>query len=142
MTMANQKKLVFVVEDNPVQQKLLQVHFEETLGEFEVRIFSNPDDLMSRLGDKPYAVVLDHFFEGQKKTGLDYLTELRQHHKHIPVIYHTTLDDESIRTKVMGLGAEMYIIKDSASLVRLRTALDNIKERESKRGFFSKLFGR
>ncbi len=140
--MANPKKLVFVVEDNPVQQKLLRVHFEETLGDFEVRIFSKPDELMSHLGEKPYAVVLDHFFEGQKQTGLDYLTALRQHHKHIPVIYHTTLDDDSIRKQVMGLGAEMYIIKDSASLVRLRTALDNIKEKESKRGIFSKLFGR
>lgn len=142
MTMANQKKLVFVVEDNPVQQKQLQVHFEETLGEFAVRIFPNPDALMGSLGEKPYAVVLDHFFEGQKKTGLDYLGELRQQHKHLPVIYHTTLDDEKIRQQVMGLGAEAYIIKDSASFVRLRTALDVIREKESKRGFFSKLFGR
>ncbi len=96
---------------------------------------------MSHLGEKPYAVVLDHFFEGQPKTGLDYLTTIRETSKRIPVIYHTTLDDEAIRTKVMDLGAEMYIVKDSASLVRLRTALDNIQERESKRGFFSKLFG-
>lgn len=140
--MANQKKLVFVVEDNPVQQKLLQVHFEQTLGDFEVRIFAKPDELMSHLGEKPYAVVLDHFFEGQKKTGLDYLTELRRQHKHLPVIYHTTLDDEGIRKQVLGLGAEMYIIKDSASLVRLRTALDAIRTKEEKKGFFGKLFGK
>lgn len=139
--MADKKRMVFIVEDNPHQQKVLQVHFRETLGNYEVRTFNNPEEMMSHLGEKPYAVVLDHFFEGQSKTGLDYLTSIRETSKRTPVIYHTTLDDEAIRKKVMDLGAEMYIIKDSASLVRLRTALDNIQERESKRGFFSKLFG-
>ncbi|MBL7851646.1 MAG: response regulator [Cyclobacteriaceae bacterium] len=140
--MGNEKKLVFVVEDNPVQQKQLQVHFEQTLGDFEVKIFPTPQALMNSLEEKPYAVVLDHFFEGQTKTGLDYIADIRRRYKNLPVIYHTTLDDEKVRMQVMDLGAEMYIIKDSASLVRLRTALDNIKEKESKRGFFSKLFGR
>ena len=142
MTMANQKKLVFVVEDNPVQQKQLQVHFEETLGDFQVKIFPTPEALMSSLEEKPYAVVLDHFYEGHSKTGVEYLVELRQKNKNLHVIYHTTLDDEKVRKQVMDLGAEMYIIKDSASMVRLRTALDNINEKESKRGFFSKLFGK
>ena len=139
--MAHQKKLVIVVEDNPMQQKMLQVHFEETLGVYDVKTFANPDELMKNLDQRPYAVVLDHFFEGISRTGLDYLAELRKNHKNIPVIYHTTLDDENVRKQVMALGAEMYIIKDSASLVRLRTALDNIQEKLSKRGFFSRLFG-
>lgn len=136
------KKLVFVVEDNPAQQKMLQVHFEETLGNYDVRIFPSPEELLKNVDQRPHAVVLDHFFDGQSKTGLDYLTEVRKSHKHIPVIYHTTLDDDGVRKKVMDLGAEMYIIKDAASMVRLRTALDNIQEKLDKKGFFSKLFGR
>lgn len=140
--MTNIKKLVFVVEDNPLQQKMLQVHFEEILGNYDVRVFPTPEELVKNLDQRPYAVVLDHFFDGQTKTGLDYLAELRKEYKQIPVIYHTTLDDEEVKKKVMSLGAEMYIIKDSASMVRLRTALDNIQEKLDKRGFFSKLFSR
>ncbi len=140
--MANKKKLVFVVEDNLVQQKQLQVHFEEILGDYDVRLFATPDELMKNLEFRPYAIVLDHFFEGQKKTGLDYLADVRRMHKGLPVIYHTTLDDDEVKKKVMDMGAEMYIVKDSASMVRLRAVLDNIKERESKRGFLGKLFGR
>ncbi len=41
----------------------------------------------------------------------------------------------------MKLGAEQYILKDSASLVRLRTALDSLHEKYANRGFFKKLFG-
>lgn len=136
------KKLVFVVEDNPVQQKMLQVHFEEMLGEYSVRTFSNPGEMLSHLSEKPFAVVLDHFFDDKGgKTGLDYLKDIRKRYQKIPVIYYTTLDDENIRKEVMATGAEQYIIKDSASLVRLRTALDVIKEKSNKKGFFSRLFG-
>lgn len=65
--MASNKKLVFVVEDNPVQQKQLQVHFEEILGDHDVKTFTTPDALMENLKERPHAVVFDHFFEGQKK---------------------------------------------------------------------------
>lgn len=132
-------KLVFIVEDNPVHQKMLQVHFEEMLGNYTVKTFADPEDIFAHLKDKPFAVVLDHFFgDKSAKTGLDYLKILKKNHSSIPIIYYTTLNDVAVRAEVMSLGVEQYIIKDSASLVRLRTALDQIHEK--KKGFFTKLF--
>ncbi len=139
--MSTTKKTIFIVEDDPFQQKMLKIHFEESLGNYKVQTFANPDDLLKHIEEKPYAVVLDHYFNGIQKTGLDYLTELRKTHRRTPVIYHTTLDDENIRKQVLALGAEAYILKDSASLVRLRTALDLLEEKIKKKGFFGKLFG-
>ncbi len=134
-------KLVFIVEDDLVQQKMLQVHFEEMLGNYTVRTFSNPEDLFAHLTENPFAIVLDHFFSDKMgKTGLDYLRLLKKKYPSLPVIYHTTLEDESVRSQVMDLGAEQYIIKNSASLVRLRTALDQLHEKASKKGFLSRLF--
>jgi DNA-binding response OmpR family regulator len=134
------KNLVFIVEDNPIQQKILQVHFEEMLGNYEVKTFLDPDDMLSHIVEKPFAIVLDHFFNDKKdKTGVDYLKEIKKKYKSLPVIYYTSLDDDSIREEVMDLGAEEYIIKNSASLVRLRTALDILHTR--KKGFFDKIFG-
>jgi CheY-like chemotaxis protein len=134
------KQLVYVIEDNPVQQKMLQVHFEEMLGGYEVKTFATAKDLFTRLEEKPYAIVLDHFLS-DGTTGLEHLRELRKKYTNIPVIYYTTFDDDTVRNEVMELGAEQYILKDSASLVRLRTALDAIKEKYENRGFFKKLFG-
>ena len=34
--MANSTKLVFIVEDNKYQQKMLEVHFKEVLGNYQV----------------------------------------------------------------------------------------------------------
>lgn len=140
--MTIQKTLVFVVEDSPTQQKMLKVHFEQMLGNYEVRTFADPKAMLSHLGDKPFAIVLDHFFEDKEKTGLDYLKVLRKSHRHVPVIYHTTLDDQKVREKVLELGAEEYIVKDSASLVRLRTALDNLQKKKNQKGFFGRLFSK
>ncbi len=133
-------KLVFIVEDDPVHQKMLEVHFEE-LGNYEVRTYINPEDMMGHLDEKPFAIVLDHFF-GVRKTGLDYLKELKKKKINIPVIYYSTLTDPSIISEIEALGVERFIQKDSASLVRLRTALDALNEKLSKKGFFSKLFGK
>lgn len=134
------KNLVFVVEDNPIQQKILQVHFEEMLGNYQVKTFLDPDDMLAHINEKPFAIVLDHFFNDKKdKTGVDYLKEIKKKYKSLPVIYYTSLDDDSIREEVLDLGAEEYIIKNSASLVRLRTALDILHTR--KKGFFDKIFG-
>ncbi|MFZ5971151.1 MAG: response regulator [Bacteroidota bacterium] len=43
------KHLVFIVEDNPVQQKMLQVHFEEMLGNYSVKTFSDTEELFGHL---------------------------------------------------------------------------------------------
>jgi len=136
------KKLVFIVEDSQAQQKMLKVHFEEMLGNYTVRPFTNPEELYKHLDEKPFAVVLDHYFDNHSKTGLDYLALIRDQYPKLPVIYYTTLDDDAIRHQAKTLGIESYILKDSASLVRLRTALDIIHEKGEKKGFFKKLFSK
>ena len=135
------KKLVFVVEDNPAQQKALQVHLEEMLGDYAVRTFADPLEMFKHLAEKPFAVVLDHFFPGDK-TGLDHLSSLKKKNASLPVIYYTSSRDEDIKAKALKGGVEQFIIKDEASLVRLRTALDLISERLSKKGFLGRLFGK
>jgi CheY-like chemotaxis protein len=130
------KDLVFIVEDNLVQQKMLQAHFEEVLGNYSVKTFLTPVDLVKALKLKPFAVVLDHFFLPGGETGLHYLKEVKKQYPLVPVIYHTTLDDNAVREEVMALGAEQYILKDTTSLVRLRTALDTIHDKILKKKSF------
>lgn len=118
---------------------MLQVHFEEMLGNYEVKSFTDPEEMLKHLDEKPFAIVLDHFFPGTK-TGFDYLGVLKRKARSTPVIYYTASEDASIRTEALRLGVTDFIIKDSASLVRLRTALDLIGSKKNK-GFFSRLFG-
>ncbi|MEQ8364431.1 MAG: response regulator [Cyclobacteriaceae bacterium] len=137
-------KLVFIVEDDIVQQKMLAKHFENLVGDFSVRSFSDPDEMMAHLNEKPFAVVLDHYFgNATAKTGLDYLQIIRKKHSKIPVIYHTSSEDRTLKDKVIKMGAVDYIYKDAASFVRLRTVIDELERKRAERekgGFLKKLF--
>ncbi len=64
------KNLVFIVEDDITQQKLLCHPFEKALGSYEVNCFTHPDDLVAHLDEKPFAIVLDHFFADRTETVL------------------------------------------------------------------------
>ncbi len=131
------KELIFIIEDDLTQQKILQHHFEEGLGNYIVKCFEDPEDMVEHLKDKPFAIVLDHYFSSKAKTGLDYLTLLKKKHSSIPIIYYTSINDPSIRESALKGGAEQFILKDGASLVRLRTALDSIVAKKNKKSFFS-----
>lgn len=137
-------KLVFIVEDDEVQQKMLARHFENMVGDFSVRTFSNPEDMVTHLNEKPFAVVLDHYYgNASAKTGLDYLSTIRKKYSKIPVIYHTSSEDRTLKNKVMEMGAAEYIYKDDASFVRLRTAIDELERKRIERekaGFLKRLF--
>ena len=43
------KDLVLIIEDNLVQQKMLKSYFEEILGNYTVKVFSRPTDLVKHL---------------------------------------------------------------------------------------------
>lgn len=113
------------------------------LGDYAVKVFPDPEEMFIHIKEKPFAIVLDHFFgEKFKKTGLDYLKEIRKRYSSQPVVYYTALEDEAVRAQVIKLGVEDYIVKNSASLVKLRTALDLLNEKKSKKGLFKRLLGR
>ena len=58
----------------------------------------------------------------------------------LSMVSHSIASDKD-KKEVMDLNAESYIIKDSASLVRLKTALDLLHEKKANKGFFKRLFG-
>ena len=134
------KNLVFIVEDDKMQQKYLRHHFEETLGSYTVKTYTNPDNVIADLPEKPFAIVLDHLFLDRKETGLHYLKIIKKQSPDTPVIYHTTSFNNEIREEAIKGGVMEFILKDETSLVRLRMVLDTIhKKNIVKPGFFEKL---
>ena len=134
------KNLVFIVEDDRLQQNFLRHHFEEALGSYTVKTYINPDNVIADLPEKPFAIVLDHLFLDRKETGLHYLKIIKKQSPDTPVIYHTTSFNNEIREEAIKGGVMEFILKDETSLIRLRMVLDTIhKKNIVKPGFFEKL---
>lgn len=134
------KKLVFIIDDDPVYLKFMKGHFNQ-MDEFQTQVFQTGTDALSVLATaNPFMIILDHSFLNDPKTGLEYLKEIRKINSKVPVIYITATNDEGVRSKTSKLKVNSYILKDDAFLVHLRTALDKLKNEPEKSGLFKKLF--
>jgi response regulator of citrate/malate metabolism len=133
-------KFVFIIDDDPVYLKFMKEHFKQ-LGGFHTEIFLRGDDAIEKIKiQKPYLVILDNHLEEPNKSGIYYLKLISKVRPRIPVIYITADTDPELRKTVEKMGVESYIIKDSAFLVYLRTALDEIAN-PPKKGLLKKIFG-
>lgn len=137
------KKLIYVVDDDPVYLKMMEGHFKQ-MAEYEPKVFKTGDEAVKALSETeslPFAILLDHqFLNEPNKTGLDYLKAIRKISSKVPVIYITSTQNKEIQGQAARLKVNGYIIKDGASLVHLRVALDKINEQSQQKGMFGKLF--
>ncbi len=134
-------KLVFIIDDDPVYLKFMKEHFKQ-LGGFHTEIFLSGDEAIQKISEqKPYLVILDNHLEEPNKSGIHYLKLISKVKPRIPVVYITADTDPELRKTVEKIGVESYILKDSAFLVYLRTALDDIKYGGKKKSLIKKIFG-
>ncbi len=135
------KKLIYVVDDDPVYLKMMEGHFKQ-MSEYEPKVFKTGDEAIKALSETvPFAILLDHqFLNEPNKTGLDYLKAIRKISSKVPVIYITSTQNKEIQGQAAKLKVNGYIIKDGASLVHLRVALDKITEQSQSKGMLGKLF--
>lgn len=130
-------KLICLVDDDPIHLKI--VDHTLTAQGYLVKAFNSGSTLLNHSFSEPiFAIILDHYLK-EEKTGLDYLKEFKKKMPKVPVIYMTNETDEALIQEIMKNKAVGYIAKDPASLVRLRTLLDQISE-NSNASWLKKLF--
>jgi len=132
-------KLVFIIDDDPIYLKTMQNHFR-LLGGFQTESYTNGDEALANLSKDPFLIILDHHLQDPAKNGIYYLNEIRKKKQKTPILYMTSDNNPALLEKVNAAGGNKLIIKDSAFLVYLRTALDEILQKTEKRSFFKRLF--
>ncbi|SRR5258707_13099941 len=130
-------RLICIVDDDPAHRKTLE--YTLTSQNYEALSFASGAEFMKHVfAEPPFAIILDHYLK-EDKTGLDYLKEIKKKMPKVPVIYMTNETDRELINQIKASKVSGYIAKDPASLVRLRTLLDEINE-QSKGGWLSKIF--
>ncbi|HEY6970415.1 MAG TPA: response regulator [Candidatus Angelobacter sp.] len=120
---ATQPSLVSVIDDDESVRESLPDLLKE-LG-FAVQAFSSAEEfLASNYVDKTKCLILDIAMPGM--TGPDLQRELKLRRKEIPIVFITARKDETIRPRLIELGAVDCLFKpfsDTALLAALNTAL-------------------
>jgi DNA-binding response OmpR family regulator len=136
------EKLVLIIDDDPVYLKFMQGHFSQLPG-FKTEVCLTGEAGLQKLATtKPYLVILDHHLTDPKRDGTYYLKDIKKQNAKVPVIYITVDTSPELKQKVEKLNIEKLIYKNEAFLVYLRTALDSLEEKTSRKGIFSKIFSK
>ncbi|WP_323756544.1 sigma-54 dependent transcriptional regulator [Roseivirga sp.] len=119
---------IFVVEDDPVYQKLLQ-YIAELNPDHVVKVFSNGKDCIAHLNENPSVVTLDYSLPDM--TGGEVLKAIKRNNVETNVIVVSSQEDINTAIDLLKVGAYDYITKDEETKDRLLNAINNAKKNAS-----------
>lgn len=129
--MANQKTLIFIIEDDPIYRQMLLDHLAQ-MSHLEIKDFGTGEECLSHIqekSEKPAIVFLDYYLNSMVKEardGLDILVELKKICPESDVVMLSGQDKIQVAVEVMKYGAFDYIVKGESAFFRAEKAVFNI----------------
>jgi len=124
-----ENKLVYIVDDEPLQQELLKDHLAR-MSAYEVHTFGTGEECLAAARVKqPGIVFLDYNLDGSKTSamnGIDVLKELKEMNSSIEVVMISGQDKIDVAVNSIKYGAFDYIVKGEGAFVRAEKAIFNI----------------
>jgi two-component system response regulator AtoC len=130
-------KLVFIVDDEPAISKLLS-YWVKDKWKYQTNVFSNGEDVLKNLHQKPDLILLDIMLPGLD--GLEALKRIKQHDENLPVIILSAQGSIEVAVEALRYGAFDYFpkpidqqrlepaIKNAIKNYDLTRELQNLKE--------------
>lgn len=126
--MAELKKLIFIVDDDPVLAEMLRDHLIKVTS-YEVKSFSTGEECLKHMDQAPGIVFLDFYLDAVKKDamdGLDVLQEIKKASPETDVVMLSGQDKIEVAVNTMKYGAFDYIVKGESAFYRAEKAVFNI----------------
>jgi CheY-like chemotaxis protein len=124
----NKEKLIFVVDDDPIINRLVIKRFSGN--GFRLDSFENGEDCLKALHKNPDLVILDYFFldNADKKpmNGMEVLDKLKEVKPNLPVIMLSGQEKGEVVLELARKGIDDYIIKDNNLIDNLNVAITDL----------------
>ena len=128
--MNNTKMKIFLVDDDVVFLKSLEIDFIQT-GDFIIEPYESGELCMDYLTHTPEVIILDYFLDGTNKAamnGLQTLDKIKSYNPSIPVIMLSSQDKIEVAIECMHHKAYDYVVKSETSFMRLKNIINTIAE--------------
>jgi DNA-binding NtrC family response regulator len=128
--MASKKHLVFLVDDEPIQNEMLKDYLSERFS-YELKTFENGEDMLKQMGLKPDIVVLDYHLNANDpkvKNGVEILKDIKAVNPDTRVVMLSGQDKLDVAVDSMKYGAYDYVVKGETAFTRMENILGNIGE--------------
>jgi two-component system OmpR family response regulator len=126
--MKNEKIKIFLVDDDAVFLKLLEIEFLEH-ADFIIETYPTGEKCMEYLSHSPDVIVLDYHLDGIDKfamNGIDTLDKIKAFNPDIPVIMLSSQDKIDVAITCMHHRAFDYVVKSETAFVRLQKIITTI----------------
>lgn len=122
----NIRKLIFVVDDDPVISTLIVRRFESE--GYKVEAFRYGEDCIKALELNPDLIILDYFFvngDNEVMNGIEIFDEIKASKPGTPVIMLSGQERGEIVLELARKGIDDYVIKDSNVIDNLLVATED-----------------
>jgi len=124
----NDKVKLFLVDDDAVFLKLLEIEFLEN-ADFEIETFATGELCLENLSHGPDVIILDYYLDGIDKTamnGIETLDKIKAVNPAIPIVMLSSQDKIDVAINCMHHKAFDYVVKSETAFMRLRTIIITI----------------
>lgn len=112
--MNHSRPTIFIVDDEPLLQKMLTDYLMEKYSGFNIRSFPTGEACLKNIYENPDVVVLDYYLNSKEMNaadGIDILKELKKFEKTLPVIMLSAQESYVTATQSIRHGAIHYVMK-------------------------------
>jgi len=128
--MADQKRIIFLVDDEPIQNEMLKDYLSERFL-YEIHTFDNGEDALQNMNLNPEIMVLDYHLEGSHKgakNGVEILKEVKDKYPQTQVIILSGQDKIEVAVDSIKYGAYDYVVKGETAFSRMENTMNNVSE--------------
>jgi two-component system OmpR family response regulator len=126
--MIAEKIKIFLVDDDAVFLKLLEIDFMEH-ADFVIETYATGEQCIKSLSHNPDVIILDYHLDGIDKNamnGIDTLDKIKAFNPDIPVVMFSSQDKIDIAISSMHHGAFDYVVKSETAFIRLQQIITTI----------------
>lgn len=127
---ANKKVKIFLVDDDILFLKLLELQFSQE-GDFEIEAFVTGELCIQHLSKKPDIIILDYRLDDIDKSamnGIEALDKIKDFDATIPVIMLSSQDKIDVAIDCMHHKAIDYVVKSETAFIRIKKIISTIFE--------------
>ena len=127
--MNDQKKVIlFLVDDDPVFLKLLEIEFLQN-ADFTIETFETGELCVDNLSHNPDVIILDYLLNSIVKNamnGLKTLDKIKAFNPDVPVVMLSSQDKIEVAINCMHHKAFDYVVKSETAFIRLQKIIKTI----------------
>ena len=116
-------KYIFIVDDNEIYSMMLDYILSKN-SIYKFISFKSGEECIENLYLNPEIIILD--YEMQGLSGYETLLEIKKQNSNVHVVILTSHDDEKLKEKLLGAGADDFILKQGRGETQIIEKIETI----------------